>query len=102
MSLGELQHLVMLAVARLSPSGFGAAIREELKAVVGRTVAVQTVYVTLVRLEEQGLVVSESAPAGGARGGRPRRVFHLTAAGWDALEEARASTSRMWEGVARP
>jgi DNA-binding PadR family transcriptional regulator len=102
MSLGDLQHLSMLAVARLGKNAYGAAIREELKAVGGRDVTVPTIYVTLVRLEEQGLVASKEAPAESARGGRPRRVFRLTAKGWEALEQAKASMSRMWEGVARP
>lgn len=102
MSLGDLQHMVMLAVVRLGAGAYGAAIREELEEVAGRTVTVPTVYVTLVRLEEQGLVVSTEAPAEGTLGGRPRRVFHVTPAGWDALEDARAAVSRMWEGVVRP
>ena len=102
MSLGDLQHLVMLAVARLGRAAYGAAVREELMAVAGRSVTVPTVYVTLVRLEEQGLVESQEAPVLGARGGRPRRVFRLTPAGWEALEAARGAMTRMWEGVVRP
>ena len=93
MSLGELQHLTMLAVARLDGEAYSAAIREELKVVANRTVSVPTVHVTLVRLEEQGLVKSGSAPAAGARGGRARRVFSLTPAGWAALDGARAAMS---------
>ena len=99
-SLGELQHLVMLAVVRLRDDAYGAAIREELRRVAGRSVSVQTVWVTLVRLEEQGLTASDDVAA--PEGGRPRRVFRLTPAGWRALEAARVSMSRMWEGVVRP
>ena len=102
MSLGDLQHMAMLAVVRLGGDAYGAAIREELMRVAGRSVTVPTVYVTLVRLEEQGLVKSEEAPYEGARGGRPRRVFRLTPEGWEALETARTAITRMWEGVARP
>ena len=100
MSLGELQHLVMLAVVRLRDEAYGAAIRDELRSVAGRSVSVQTVWVTLVRLEEQGLTASDEVA--GPEGGRPRRVFRLTSAGWRALEEARGSMARMWEGVVRP
>jgi PadR family transcriptional regulator PadR len=99
-SLGELQHLVMLAVVRLRDDAYGAAIRDELRRVAARSVSVQTVWVTLVRLEEQGLTASEDVAA--PERGRPRRVFRLTPAGWRALEEARVSMVRMWEGVARP
>lgn len=103
MSLGELQQMTMLAVARLDATeAYGAAIREELKRVAGRSVSVPTVYVTLVRLEERGLVASTEAPAAGGRGGRARRVFRLTPAGWRALNEARAAMARLWEGVVQP
>jgi DNA-binding PadR family transcriptional regulator len=102
MSLGDLQHLVMLAVARLGREAFGAAIRRELRDVAGRRVSVPTVYVTLVRLEDQGLLASDDAGPRRSQRGRPRRVFRLTSKGWKALEAARSSLARMWEGVARP
>ena len=94
--------MAMLAVARLGKEAYGAAIRDELIVVANRKVTVPTVYVTLVRLEEQGLVRSSEAPVAGVRGGRPRRIFRLTPEGWEALEGARAAMSRMWEGVVRP
>ncbi len=102
MTLGDLQQLVMLAVARLGRAAYGAAIREELRQVAGRAVAVPTVYVTLVRLEERGMVESSEAPRAAGEGGRARRVFRLTPAGWRSLSEARDSTQRMWRGVVQP
>jgi len=102
MSLGELQQLTMLAVARLGTEAYGAAIRDELAEVAGRQVSVPTVYVTLIRLEEQGLVRSSAQPPAQGRGGRARRVFELTPSGWGALHEARAAADRMWRGVVHP
>lgn len=102
MNLGDLQQMTMLAVARLQDEAYGAAIRDELMAVAGRKVAVPTVYVTLVRLEEQDLVTSSEAPSGGERGGRARRVFRLTPAGWRALDSSRKAMARLWEGVVQP
>lgn len=102
MSLGDLQQLSMLAVARLGQEAYGAAIQDELAEVAGRQVSVPTVYVTLIRLEEQGLVRSTEEPQPEGRGGRARRVFQLTASGWDALHEARKASDRMWRGVVQP
>ena len=99
-SLGDLQQLTMLAVARLDQHAFGGAIRDELERVAGRTVSISTVYVTLVRLENQGLVTStreESESSG--RGGKPRRYFQLTPAAWESLEAARGALYRMWDGL---
>jgi DNA-binding PadR family transcriptional regulator len=92
----------MLAVARLGPEAYGAAIQGELAEVADRRVSVPTVYVTLVRLEERGLVRSTEEPPPAGRGGRARRVFELTPSGWDALREARAAAGRMWRGVVQP
>lgn len=89
--------MAMLAVVRLDSDAYGAAIRQELLRIAGRNVSVQTVWVTLVRLEKQGIV--ESAETPNDAGGRPRRVFRLTPTGWQALEAARASMDRLWEGV---
>ena len=102
MSLGDLQQMTMLAVVRLGRDAYGAAIRDELRRVADRTVSVQTIWVTLVRLEKQGLVESTEIPREAGRRGRARRVFRLTPAGSRALETARASMARMWNGVVQP
>lgn len=99
MRLGELQHVVMLAVARLGDSAYGGAIQNELAEVDDRRVAVGTIYVTLVRLEDHGLVSSSEKRNESGSAGRPRRVFELTEEGWAALRAARQSIERMWDGV---
>lgn len=97
--LGDLQQLTMLAVARLREQAFGSAIQDELLRVSGREVSVPTVYVTLVRLEDQGLVKSTSLEPDPRRGGRGKRIFELTPGGWEALEASRLALAKMWEGV---
>ena len=97
--LGDLQQLVMLAVARLGPEAFGSAIQDELVRVSEREVSVATVHVTLVRLEEQGLVRSRRTDPDPSRGGKGKRIFELSPQGWEALEASRQALARMWEGV---
>lgn len=98
MALGDLQYLTMLAVARLDARAFAREIRDLLRDVGGRRVSVSTVFVTLARLEDQGLLTSHrgSPPS---RGGRAPRVFSLTDAGWQAVHQTRAAAERMWEGL---
>lgn len=98
MALGDLQNLTILAVARLGEAATARAVRELLAEAAGRDVAVPTVFVTLTRLEDQGLLSSaEGAPP--ERGGRRRRVFAVTDRGWDAVRSARAASERMWQGL---
>ena len=97
--LGDLQQLTMLAVARLRGEAFGSAIQDELLRVAGREVSVATVYVTLVRLEDQGLTRSTNLDPDPGKGGRGKRIFELTPAGWEALRASRQAMGRMWKGV---
>lgn len=99
LNLGDLQQLTMLAVARLGEEAFGGAIQDELQKVAGREVSVSSIYVTLVRLEDQGLVESNKTLPHPKRGGKGKRFFNLTPRGWSALEASRAAFTRMWEGV---
>lgn len=100
MSLGDLQNLTMLAVARLEDEAVARSIRDLLARAAGREVSVSTVFVTLTRLEDQGLLASEKGKAP-ARGGRRVRVFRVTDRGWEALRETRAATERLWQGLDR-
>jgi PadR family transcriptional regulator len=95
MTLGDLQNLTMLAVARLEPRAFAREIRTVLGEVAGRDVSVSTVFVTLTRLEDQGMLRSARGEAP-ARGGRRTRIFSLTDAGWEALRRTRKASERLW------
>lgn len=99
MSLGDLQQMTMLAVARLGADAFGKRIREELIDVAGRELSVSAIYVTLIRLEEQGLVASELTGPDPEKGGRGRRFFRVTPLGWTELRASRDALTRLWAGV---
>lgn len=96
--LGELQQLLMLALLRLEDNAYGAEIRRELAEVAGRRLSISAIYVTLVRMEEQGLVASRAGETP-ATGGRPRRCFRVTDSGRAALKAARYAADKMWSGV---
>ncbi|NKB86742.1 MAG: PadR family transcriptional regulator [Acidobacteria bacterium] len=99
-NIGDLQQLVMLAIARLGDGAYGGSVRDELERVGQRSVSVSTVYVTMVRLEADGLVASRREAGGpDAHGGRRRRFFALTAEGKRTLVASRQSFARMWDGL---
>ena len=97
--LGELEQLVLLAVARLQGDGYGVTIRREIERRGGREVSVGAVYVTLERLEEKGLLSSFVGEASPRRGGRARRHYRLERAGAEALSVARERLEKMWEDL---
>lgn len=98
--LGEFEQLVLLAVIRLGDDAHGAPIRRLLADRAGHKVSFGAIYSTLRRLAGKGFVDHRSEPASGDRGGRPRRVFSVTAAGLEELQAARRRYARMAEGLA--
>jgi DNA-binding PadR family transcriptional regulator len=98
-TLGDLEELVLLAVLRLGSGAYGAALRRELEERAGRSVSVSSIYVTLVRLEEKGLVRSRLGEPTAVRGGKAKRIFTLTPVGVGALEARRSTRERMWQGL---
>jgi PadR family transcriptional regulator PadR len=98
--LGDLEELVLLALLRLGDEAYGGSIRQELATRAGRRVSISTVYVTLMRLEEKGLVRSWMGEPSGERGGKAKRHFAPRPEGVEALEAVRAIRERMWEGLA--
>ena len=100
--LGELEHLTMLAVVRLEDRAYGGSVREELLVRAQRDVSIATVYVTLVRLERKGLLRSRLGPPSPVRGGKAKRLFHITKAGKRSLLSSRRAFEAMWESVWEP
>lgn len=96
---GEFELVVMLALARLGQRAYGMTIRLEIEERTGRTVSIGSVYATLRRLEDKGLVRSMLGEPTASRGGRAKRFFALTAPGRKALERSRRMFARLWEGV---
>ena len=100
-TLGQLEILLMLAVARLGEDAYGAAIQKALEDTAGRSASIATIYVTLVRLEKKGLVTSRREEPTPVRGGKSKRHFRLTAKGVEALVDSRAALEKMWRSVSR-
>jgi len=99
-TLGEFEHIVLLALLRLESNAYGAAIRQLLQAEIDRDVALGALYSTLERMEKKSLVVSKLGEATAQRGGRPKRFFSVTAEGKVALKHAKQAMDTMWLGIA--
>ena len=97
--LGELEQIVMLAVLRVGDDAYGVPILDEIQRETGRELALATVYKTLSRLEEKGLVTSRVGEPTPQRGGRRRKHFELLPLGARALKLAYASFTGMLAGV---
>jgi len=104
--LGLFEQTVLLALLRprtaLGREAYGRAILTEVQLRLERQVTAGSVYATLDRLEQKGLVSSHLGERTAARGGRPKRHYVVEAAGIRALNRSKASVDRVWAGISRP
>ena len=97
--LGNFELMVLLAVLRLGEDAYGVTIARELEEQTGLEVVIASVYATLERLEERGLVSSSLGDSTPERGGRAKRYFCITGAGLREARDARRSLMNLWRGL---
>lgn len=97
--LGELEQIVLLAVLRVGDGAYGVPVHDEIVRLARRDLTIGTVYKTLARLEDKGLVRSYEGDPTPQRGGRRTRCFAVTTAGKRALEASLATLRRMTMGL---
>src|SRR5882724_4798386 len=84
--LGEFEYLLITAAAGLGDNAYGAAIREEIETTTGRKCSIGALYTTIDRLEAKGLLKTWMGDATPHRGGRAKRMVHVTPKGVQAAK----------------
>jgi PadR family transcriptional regulator len=97
--LGELEHVTLLAIARLGRNADASAIHREIAASTGRAITPATVYVTLGRLEKKRYAKSRAALTDVGRGRRPRKLYRVTLEGIMELQSIRVAHARLWRDL---
>jgi len=97
--LGELEHLLMLAILQCGDDAYTVPIRQVLADKSRRRIARGALYTSLDRLESKGLVTSRLGDPLAERGGRPRRYYAVTEAGVQAVRAARAAVANLSQGL---
>ncbi len=101
-TLGEFEHIVILAILRLDDAAYGVSIRTEIGLCTGQEPAPGALYTTLDRLEEKGLLTSRFGDPTPERGGRAKRFFTVTSAGVQAVARAQRNYQRLMKGLRLP
>jgi PadR family transcriptional regulator, regulatory protein PadR len=97
--LGNFELMVMLALMRLGENAYGVPISKEIEERTGREVVLGSVYATLERLAEKGLVSSDLGESTAERGGRAKRYFRVTPKGLREVRHAQAALKKLWQGL---
>jgi PadR family transcriptional regulator PadR len=98
-SLGHFELLVLLALIRQGEEAYGVPIAHTIEHSTGKPVILASVYNTLERLEEKGLVRSTIGRPTPERGGRAKRYFSMTTAGLREVRAAKQALTVLWRGI---
>jgi DNA-binding PadR family transcriptional regulator len=97
--LGELEQLVILGVLHAGEDAYGVPVHDEIQRRAERDLTLGTIYKTLTRLEDKGLVTSRIGEPTAQRGGRRTRCYSVTPAGRRALQASIRTLRRMAAGL---
>lgn len=95
--LSELEELVLLSIAVLYDDGaYGLSIANEIGDKTGKKISLSAIHTVLYRLQDRGLVKSEMGGASNSRGGRRKRLFFISQAGKEMINNIRAQREQFW------
>lgn len=98
-SIGEFEHLVLLAILQLRDRARALDIRKQIRTRADRNVSRGALYTTLERLGAKGLVTWRAEKTSPARGGIPRRLFQVTEAGMEAVRASQQAIRNLSSGL---
>jgi PadR family transcriptional regulator PadR len=98
-SLGHFELLVLLALLRVGNDAYGVPIAQAIEQSSGKRVILASVYNTLERLEEKGMIRSTIGESTPERGGRAKRYFAITIAGKREVRAAKRALTLLWRGI---
>ena len=98
-SLGHFELLVLLALLRQGDQAYGVPIAHAIEQSTGKRVILASVYNTLDRLEEKGLVRSTMGQPTPERGGRAKRYYSMTTTGLREVAAAKKALTVLWRGI---
>lgn len=93
--IGEFEELVLLAVLSQGDNAYGVTVRQALEEATNRVITIGSLYTTLARLEEKGLVESWLGEATPERGGRAKRHYKVRGSAQSLLREVQTARQRL-------
>lgn len=93
--IGEFEELVLLAILNQGENAYGVTVLEALEDATNRSITIGSLYTTLSRLEEKGLVRSWVGEPTAERGGRAKRHYKVNSSAQSLLREVQTARQRL-------
>ncbi|GAB4248376.1 MAG: hypothetical protein Tsb0034_27710 [Ekhidna sp.] len=98
-NLGEFEELILLTVASLGNEAYAVSVKKHLEDQANRPTNISAIHSSLYRLEDKGYLCSSFGGATRKRGGKKKRYFQVTNAGFSVLKEAKDLRENYWKTI---
>ncbi len=90
------EELIMLSILNLRSDAYLVAIADHLSRITGLAIRLTSVHLPLTRLEKMGFIDSKLGEATAVRGGRRKKIYRITKAGFRVLGEHKRINDALW------
>ncbi|WP_420385203.1 PadR family transcriptional regulator [Roseivirga sp.] len=91
------EEVVLLSVGSLEPEAYAYGLKKEIKDQAGYNWSIGTIHTILYRLENKGLLKSTMGGSSEKRGGRSKRLYSLSAKGYQIIRDIQDTRQSMWD-----
>ena len=97
--LSRPEELILLTIWKLGKNAYGVQIRKHVSDITNKYWSIGAIYDVLDRLARKGFVSTRSGPPTKERGGKSKRFYQISRAGFSALEEVKELQKEMWSDL---
>jgi PadR family transcriptional regulator PadR len=95
-TLTRKEELIMLTIFNLKERAYLISIVDRLSELIGKKVSLTSVHLPLSRLEKRGMILGRLGEATAVRGGRRKKIYRITQAGFEVLDEHKKISDLIW------
>ncbi len=100
-SLGGLEEVILLIVLN-NESLHAVDIAEQYESAMTKPISLPAIHVVLKRMEKKGWIDSRFGEPSAERGGKRKRLYWATGAGYHIAKEAQEKKISLWNSALKP
>ncbi len=98
-NLGSLEEMILLIVLVMEGEAYGVSVAEAYMDQTGKSISIPAIHTVLRRLEKKGFIASQVGGSTTLRGGRSKRIYHVTKGGYAMLKSIQDNRNQLWKMV---
>lgn len=100
-SIGTLEEIILMILLKQDEC-HGVEIAQTYEEVMEKNISLPAIHVVLKRMEKKGWVGSRFGEPSPQRGGRRKRIYWATPAGYQAIKVFQEAKFKLWSSIVQP